>query len=126
MPFTEITWHDVPLFNSETNIGGWEGMHDLEVQFAALGYHDRTVKALMYGAKTGNPIRLRWDTEIGRHRIERRTVYAIVEYVVRPHGRNSDRVRVHYSGFSHDVYMNQIRFAEVPQAEVEYLDNPRA
>lgn len=131
-PLTTVTWDDYPVFdrNSKScrvgmtsNPIGWDEESDLEDQFCELGYDREMVRALMYGARSGLPVRLTWDTPMGdgfHANTERKTVYVIIEYILRPYG-NNDRLHVRYCGFGHDIYLNQIVSAVIPSAEIEYL-----
>jgi hypothetical protein len=124
-PLTDATWADHGTVQGNSQIA-WPALSDLEHQLAeARGWDIEIARALMYSVNTLMPIVLTWDTQLnGAYgepgRIERTTTTVIVNYVTNPH-KDSPAIRIRHCGFGHEVRMERIVSAKVPETTVEYI-----
>lgn len=105
---------------------GWMAQRDLaeELETSVPKFCASQFDTLLSAIRSGKPLQLTWDTHLGRgfgpKPIERNTATVIVEYLSAGHDA-SDRIRVIYWGFGHDVYLKDVVRWSVPEMVTEYL-----
>lgn len=105
---------------------GWEDEHKLSLELEKL---DNRLKRADWGLlisaiRTGNPVVLTRNrgpvNYDGPDYYDTNTV--IVKYMSLGESGNSNRIRVHYWGFSHDTYISEIHSIATPEGKLRKLE----
>lgn len=120
--YSNATWENQGHQVVAGQLRSWTESHDLAVQLWKSPDNTLTwpqARALVSAASNGLPLILTWETPFGDNEVEVHTTAVVVDRLSVWPGR-SDRVRVKYWGFAHDVYLSRVTDVLVPSQTTTY------